>query len=102
MTGQLSREAVFNLPIPLYDPKVALHRKLAAAAERAEALAALVELKEGEHFTRTRKRIRAALVANGIAGKIEKLVSELIGAAPVVTLAPDTEESDTDDLSDAD
>ena len=80
-----------------------MHRALAKAAARAEKIAALVEAKAGEHFTRTRKRIRAALIADGIAGKIETLVSELIGVAPVATLSPGPDESDpTDDLSDAD
>jgi hypothetical protein len=71
-------KAVFNLPIPIFNPKEALHRRLAAAAERAETLAAQVELKDGEHFTRTRNRIRKALIENGIAGEIDKLVDKLI------------------------
>jgi hypothetical protein len=71
------------------------------AAEKAEQLAALVELKPGEHFTRTRKRIRSALIEDGIAGKIETLVAALIGAVPMISIAPDFSESDSDD-TDAD
>ena len=92
-------KAVFNLPIPLFDPANPLHTGLTKAAAKAEKLAALVELKDGEHFTRTRKRIRQALIANGIAGKIEALVAELIGAVPVAILpddATDQEEADAD------
>jgi hypothetical protein len=88
-------KAVFNLPIPLYDSKNALHCDLAAAAERAEALAAKVELKEAEHFTRTRARIRKALIDHGIAGKIEAMVARLIGVAPAASIAGG-DEADTD------
>lgn len=79
-------KAIFNLPIPLFDAKLKLHRDLAAAAERAEARAATVPLKDGEHFTRTRKRIRETLIVEGIAGRIETLVAALIGAAPAAKL----------------
>ena len=48
-----------------------------------EKLAATVELKEGEHFPRTRKRIRQALIANGVATQIEALVAQLIGVPAV-------------------
>jgi hypothetical protein len=41
-------------------------------------LSAVVEIKEGEHFTRTRRRIRNALSADGIAGHIDKLVTEIL------------------------
>lgn len=92
-------KAVFNLPIPLFDPTNPLHAGLAKAAAKSEKLAALVQVKEGEHFTRTRKRIRQALIANGVSGKIETLVAELIGVAPVAIVsaeAPDPEEADAD------
>ncbi len=75
-------KAVFNLPIPLYDADQRLHRDLAAAAARAEKVAAAVELKPGEHFTRARARIRRALIDHGVAGRIEAMVAELIGVAP--------------------
>jgi hypothetical protein len=39
-----------------------------------------VLLKEGEHFTRARKRIRDALIANGIAARIESMVAKLLDA----------------------
>lgn len=51
-----------------------------------------MELKEGEHFTRTRRRIRQALIADGVAGRIEAMVAELIGGTPVATLASDQPE----------
>ena len=70
---------IFNLPIPLFDTKVKLHRDLADAGVEAERVAALVELKEGEKFQRARKRVRDALAEDGIGGEIEKLVEKLLG-----------------------
>ena len=69
---------VFNLPIPRYDGANALHRRLAAAARTAEDVARQVSMKEGDYFTRTRKRIRAALSEHGIADTLESLVTELL------------------------
>lgn len=90
-------KAVFNLPIPLFIASDPLHANLAKAAAKAEKLAAKVEIKEGEHFTRTRKRIRQALIADGVAGKIEAMVAELIGVAPAATTEGDESETDQDD-----
>lgn len=90
-------KAVFNLPIPIYDAKRALHVDLAKAAARAERIAAKVELKRGEHFTRTRKRIRLALIANGVAGEIEALVTALIGVPAPATLSPGPDDRQEDD-----
>jgi len=72
-------KVIFNLPIPRFDAKVKLHADLAAAGARAEAAAALVVLKDGEKFQRARKRVRDALIADGVAGDIEKLVEKLLG-----------------------
>lgn len=84
-------KAVFNLPIPTFDPKLPLHADLAKAAARAETAAARVDLKDGEHFTRARKRIRQALIADGVAGRIEALVARLIGTAPAGSMAETAE-----------
>jgi SAM-dependent methyltransferase len=70
---------VWELPIPEYDRRDALHRQLAAAAAQAESVAALVTLREGAHFMRQRRVIRNALAADGIAGRIDALVSSLLG-----------------------
>lgn len=72
-------KVIWNLPIPRYDAKVQLHRDIVEAGKSAEAKAALVILKEGEKFQRARKRVRDALIADGIAGDIEKLVEKLLG-----------------------
>ena len=69
---------VFNLPIPRYDSANALHRRLSEAAQAAEDVAELVPVKEGDYFTSTRKRIRAALSDHGIADTLDNLVTELL------------------------
>lgn len=71
-------KVVFNLPIPLFDAADPGHAALAAAAGRAEGVAAEVALKEGEHFTRARRRIRAALAEDGIAAEIDAMVAGLL------------------------
>ena len=68
---------VWTLPIPEYDERNDLHKKLAAAAARAEVVAAAVPLPDG-HFTTKRRAIRAALAADGIAQEIETLVGALL------------------------
>jgi N-6 DNA Methylase len=73
-------KVVFNLAIPMFDPKKAPHRNLAAAGKRAATLASLVPLDEGAHFTRHRKRIRQALIENGVMGEIEAMVETMLGA----------------------
>jgi hypothetical protein len=71
-------KAMLNLSIPTFDPEAELHRQLAAAGSRAEKLAAAVPLKESEHFTRARRRIRETLREAGIADEMDRLVSELL------------------------
>lgn len=73
-------KVIWNLPIPVFDPKNALHRKLAKAGARAEAVAGGVELVEAEKFQRARKRIRDGLIENGIAAEIETLVENLLAS----------------------
>jgi hypothetical protein len=72
-------KVMFNLPIPVFDAGKSLHNELAEAGAHAEAVAANVELKEGEKFQRVRKRVRDALAEDGIGGDIEKLVEKLLG-----------------------
>ncbi|HEX5182047.1 MAG TPA: hypothetical protein VFW19_02730, partial [Allosphingosinicella sp.] len=72
-------KVIFNLLIPLFKDTDTLHRELAEAGAQAEAVAANVELKDGEKFQRARKRVRDALTEDGIGGDIEKLVEKLLG-----------------------
>ncbi len=69
---------VWTLPIPEYDGTEPLHRDLAAAAERAEAVAAAVSLSDSQHFTAKRRAIRAALAEDGVDAEIEALVDALL------------------------
>jgi len=69
---------VWTLPIPDYDPAEPLHRDLAEAAGRAEAISAATPLDPGAHFTAQRRAIRAALTEAGIAAEIEALVAALL------------------------
>jgi hypothetical protein len=69
---------VWTLPIPEYDEGDPLHRDLAAAASHAEAVAASVELRESQHFTRKRRAIRDALAEDGVAAEIENMVDALL------------------------
>jgi hypothetical protein len=70
---------VWELPVSEYDRRETLHRELAAAAAQAETIAASVVLKEGAHFMRQRGAIRDALATDGIAERIDALVSRLLG-----------------------
>ena len=69
---------VWTLPIPEYDPAEAVHRDLAAAARRAEDIAANVDLSRAHHFTAKRRAIRDALAADGVAAEIDALVDALL------------------------
>ena len=68
---------VFNLPIPRFDSGNVLHCGIAQAARTAEEIANAIEVKEDEHFTRTRARVRSALAEHGIATQLERLVEEV-------------------------
>ena len=68
---------VFNLPIPRFDAGNPLHGELAQAAKTAESIANAVEVREDEHFTRTRARVRSALAEHGVAAQLERLVGEV-------------------------
>ena len=69
---------VWTLPIPDFDAAEALHTDLAAAALHAADIASRVDLPEDAYFTTKRALIRRALVADGIAETIERLVDALL------------------------
>ncbi|MBI2832219.1 MAG: N-6 DNA methylase [Chloroflexi bacterium] len=71
-------KVVLSLPIPPFDHSDKLHKALANASTRAERVAAAVPLDEGMHFVKARQKIRATLREDGIAQKIDELVSELL------------------------
>jgi hypothetical protein len=71
-------KVVFRLPIPAFSEGNALHAEIAGAAHEAEAVAAGLLPNEREHFTRSRRRIRAALSDAGIAQRVDALVARLL------------------------
>ncbi len=64
--------------IPQFSEEQTLHRRLAAAAERAEQVARQVKVDESTYFVTARKRIRRALQDDGVAAEIEQLVTDLL------------------------
>lgn len=72
---------VFNLPIPRFECGNAIHRALADAGQTAADIAHTVPFKEGQDFTRTRKRVRTALAEHGVAAEIDRLTEQLLDAA---------------------
>lgn len=74
-------KVIFQLPIPRFESGNGLHRELAAAAERAEQVAAGVSIPVGVRFVRARQLIREALREDGVATNIDSLVARLLGRA---------------------
>ena len=69
----------WDLPIPRFDTGTELHAELAELGERAEAVAADVELPAGIGFQAARGKIREALADDGVAQEIEAAVAKLLG-----------------------
>lgn len=69
---------VWTLPIPEFDANEALHIDIAAAALHAADVASRVELPDEAHFTTKRRLIRQALVGDGVAVSIERLIDALL------------------------
>ena len=72
-------KVMWTLPIKEFDSDDPLHTDIAAAGRRAESVAAQVPLKEGLYFVTARRQIRTVLAEDGVAGEIDRLVSQLIG-----------------------
>lgn len=77
---------VFKVPIPLYSADDPAHERLADLADRAEAVAAAVEL-PAVSFQAQRRRIREALVADGVAKEIDDEVRGLLSPAVAEVIA---------------
>ncbi|MBI4337997.1 MAG: N-6 DNA methylase [Chloroflexi bacterium] len=75
-------KAMLSLRIPPFDPSKPLHQELVRAASHAEQVAGAVALRERTHFVKARQLIRKALQEDGIAARIDGLVSELLGVKP--------------------
>jgi hypothetical protein len=71
-------KVIFNLPIPRFDAKSDLHRRLAGVALEAEKVASLVPMDEGLKFQRARALVRSALAEANVSPRIDALVEELL------------------------
>lgn len=69
---------ILTLPIPRFDAQEALHLELAAEAVYAEHVAKGIDLRGRMRFVQARRLVRAALAADGIAGRIDRLVAQLL------------------------
>jgi hypothetical protein len=69
---------VWRLPIPIYENSTGAHRTLVDLAERAEKVAAAVDVTQKATFQAHRRRIREVLDADGVTGEIDRIVAELI------------------------
>lgn len=72
---------VFKVPFPLFSPDNPSHNRLAALAERAEAVAAAVEL-PAVSFQAQRRRIREALELDGVGKEIDDQVRDILPPPP--------------------
>ncbi|MBY4213374.1 N-6 DNA methylase [Rhodococcus fascians] len=81
--GQIGRRHFdtypFYLNIPLYDPSKSTHKALVGLSERAETVAANLDISGTGDFKRVRAQIRDALEAQGIAIQINALALEILG-----------------------
>jgi hypothetical protein len=72
---------MLELPIPRFDPTLALHMSLASASMQAEALVAGLPIPP--NFIRARTAVRIRLVETGLAGTIDDLTAQLLRPATV-------------------
>lgn len=70
---------IWNLPIPRFDKKNELHRRIASLGGQVAEVVAELELPEDVHFAALRRHIREALEICEPAQEIERLVAELLG-----------------------
>lgn len=76
-------KVMFSLPIPRFKRTDRLHQGIAAAGLKAERVAALIEVEDGQRFQAVRKAVRDALVESGETAKNEALVERLLQAGDV-------------------
>lgn len=65
--------------VPRFEERNRIHRGLSRLGERAEQVAAAVQLPDALYFVTARRRIRDALATDGVAGEIERLVASALG-----------------------
>lgn len=80
---------VFALAFPMFDASDPLHARLAGLGERAEEVAAGVDLSGTTQFQRARRLVREALREDGVAAEVDMAVAELADELKARTAAPD-------------
>ena len=70
---------MWELPIPEYNARDPLHQELADLAVECERVAAAVVIDPAQYFTRQRRAIRDALLAAGLAARLDALVARMPG-----------------------
>lgn len=75
--GRNIHRAPFLIPWLQFDPTDDLHQKISQAAERAEGVAAKAGVDTGG-ISAARRRVREALIDDGVRSELETLVSELL------------------------
>lgn len=70
-------KVIWQVPIPLYDENNALHTELVALAGRAEQVAADMTLPQ-QSFQALRRRVREALVTDGVGSRLDDAVIRLL------------------------
>ena len=73
--------SVFMVPFPGFDEDDGVHRRIAALAERAEAVAADVDVDAHRTFQRARRAVREALLEAGVQTDLDRAVAELLADA---------------------
>jgi hypothetical protein len=71
---------VFSLPFPAFNAAHDVHARLTVLAEKAEQVAADVELDDAWQFQKARRITRDALREDGVADEIDEAVAELLAA----------------------
>lgn len=70
---------VWEVPIPKYDPTIAVHRRLSELGKAVENIVATFAIESNLHFAATRRHIRSHLQATPEGEEINEVVIELLG-----------------------
>lgn len=85
---------VFTAVFPLFDSRRDDHLELAGLGKQAETLTAAVDLDDAWQFQKARRVVRDALKEDGLAGRIDMAVSELLGLTAKGPAHPPTPSTD--------
>lgn len=71
-------KAVWQLPIPAFDPHDAEHQRIAAMGASCSELIAALTIDEGGSFITERRKVRAALASSEVGQALDEIVQELL------------------------